>query len=203
MDLIIARYKENINWLDKIKENANIDNIYLYNKFFDDDGAISLPNVGREAHTYLYHIVNNYDKLNEFNIFLQGDPFPHSPNLSHLINNIDNNKDIQPLNHITIENESHYNRKHELHPHGLFLAYFMDLLFDLKLDINQTVAVSYGAQFICSKKAIQNRPIEFYEFLLKFVSYQNTSIECYIFERLWLYIFDTNIPLSNKYKMWT
>ena len=36
---------------------------------------IKLPNIGRESHTYLYHIVNNYNQLADRVLFLQGDPF--------------------------------------------------------------------------------------------------------------------------------
>ena len=34
--------------------------------------TINLPNIGREAHTYLYHIINNYDNLADINVFLPG-----------------------------------------------------------------------------------------------------------------------------------
>jgi hypothetical protein len=78
----------------------------------------------------------------------------------------------------------------------------MKLLFNIDMDINQTVNVTYGAQFACTKQAILNRPIDFYKFLLNFVSYEQCPIEGYIFERLWLYIFDTNIQISNKYLSW-
>lgn len=198
IDIVIARYKENIDWINRFN-NTTINNIFIYNKFYDLD--IKLPNVGREAHTYLYHIINNYNNLNDITIFLQGDPFPHCRNLYSIVDNIHNmNYDILPFNNIIVENEQSINRKHKiLHPYGLFLAYFMDLLFGIKMDIDQTVTVTYGAQFACTKQTILNRPREFYEFLLKFVSYDTNPIESYIFERLWLYIFDTSIPLSNKY----
>ena len=71
--LIIARYNENLEWLENHKDFK----ITVYNKgenlsdknFFK---VINLENIGRESHTWLYHIVNNYNHLNEINIFLQG-----------------------------------------------------------------------------------------------------------------------------------
>lgn len=33
---------------------------------------VNLPNVGRETHSYLYHIIQNYDNLKEVTIFLPG-----------------------------------------------------------------------------------------------------------------------------------
>ena len=202
MDLIIARYLEELDWLDGLKTNKAIDNIYVYNKFFQE--PIYIPNIGRESNTYLHHIINNYNNLNNVNVFLQGNPSAHSSKIQQFIRNKDSEfiKDVQPLGDVTIENEFSPSRKYHCHPHGLFLAYFFDLFFGMKLDQHQTVSVSFGAQFACTKKAILNRPIEFYQFMLKFVSHDQSPIEGYIFERLWLYIFDTRIPLSDKYKLW-
>ncbi|TDZ33376.1 hypothetical protein C8035_v010906 [Colletotrichum spinosum] len=36
---------------------------------------VPLRNIGREGHTHLYHIVNNYDELQDVMIFSQADPF--------------------------------------------------------------------------------------------------------------------------------
>ena len=69
--LIIARYNEDLFWLNEWQSQFDI---VVYNKGKDDlkqdYKIINLPNIGREAHTYLYHIVNNYDTLAENNIFL-------------------------------------------------------------------------------------------------------------------------------------
>lgn len=67
-EIIIARYNENVNWCNQYKEN-----IIIYNKGNDNiPNSISLNNVGRENHTYLYHIVNHYDCLADKTIFCQG-----------------------------------------------------------------------------------------------------------------------------------
>lgn len=196
IDIVIARYKEDINWTQNIKDK----NIFIYNKFHNE--KIHLPNVGREAHTYLYHIISNYYILNDITIFIQADPFHHCKDFFRIINNLNIDKDIQPLSKPTVEDELSKCRKDKAHPYGLFLAYFMKLLFDIDMDIKQTINVTYGAQFACTKNAILNRPIEFYKFLLNFVAYEECPIESYIFERLWLYIFNTDIPISNKYLLW-
>ena len=39
--------------------------------------VIALPNRGREAGTWLHHIVSNYDRLADRTVFMQGDPFDH------------------------------------------------------------------------------------------------------------------------------
>ena len=47
--------------------------VTIYNKGDSHiPNSISLHNVGRESHTYLYHIVNNWDKLADRTVFFQG-----------------------------------------------------------------------------------------------------------------------------------
>ena len=63
--LIVARYSEDISWLKNYK---NFD-IIIYNKgkpFQENlDFTIKeITNVGRESHTWLFHIIKNYNKDN-------------------------------------------------------------------------------------------------------------------------------------------
>jgi len=80
--VVIAYYNENIDWVSNIDTTYN--EIYLYNKsdkklsMEPKINIINLPNIGRESHTYLYHIINNYSNLPDECIFLQGYPFDHS-----------------------------------------------------------------------------------------------------------------------------
>ena len=96
IELVVARYNEDISWLNKIK-NKNI-KITIYNKGGNlNVKNIKLPNVGRESHTYLTHIINNYKSLADTTIFTQADPFLHSPHFIELLDNIDLFQPIQPL----------------------------------------------------------------------------------------------------------
>ena len=70
--IVVARYNENISWLHKFKNITTIYNKGAYDKYLNDFNVIGLPNFGRESHTFLYHIINNYDNLNEYTIFIQG-----------------------------------------------------------------------------------------------------------------------------------
>jgi hypothetical protein len=75
--IIVARYNEKLEWM---KESPfNLFRYIVYNKGINDDfekcnvdTIINLPNVGRCDHTYLYHIVNNYDNLTDINVFFPG-----------------------------------------------------------------------------------------------------------------------------------
>ena len=98
-EIVVARYKENLDWLKKIKKSKDI-KITVYNKGPDDISinAIKLPNIGRESHTYLYHIINNYDNLADQTIFCQGDSIFHSPDFLDLINKYRTKfEPVQPL----------------------------------------------------------------------------------------------------------
>jgi hypothetical protein len=77
-DYVVPRYKENItNILDsKLSTHFNL-NIIIYNKgpnitnHYDRNNIkiINLHNIGRDAHTVLYHIIQNYDSLAEVTVF--------------------------------------------------------------------------------------------------------------------------------------
>lgn len=106
IEIIIARYKEDLSWLKKINKNIKVT---VYNKGPGDINIpfIKLPNIGRESHTYLYHIINNYNNLADITIFAQGDPFFHSPNFLELINSYNDFELVQPLSsyYSNIDNE--------------------------------------------------------------------------------------------------
>jgi hypothetical protein len=100
INLIIARYNENLDWIEYIPKNLNI-TVIIYNKGLDDIlyPSIKLQNIGRESHTYLYYIIENYDNLADINIFIQGDPFKHNPNFIYDLYKINTYEDIQPLSY--------------------------------------------------------------------------------------------------------
>ena len=70
--LVVARFRESVDWAEAFGTYT------IYNKGRDDlstrlrSNSVRLPNVGREAHTYIHHIVENYDSLEDVMIFSQG-----------------------------------------------------------------------------------------------------------------------------------
>lgn len=73
-EVVVARYKEDLTWTEHLKGFK----VRVYDK--GGDGRFeSLPNVGREAHTYAHHVAERYDDLAAVTVFSQGDPFPHAP----------------------------------------------------------------------------------------------------------------------------
>ena len=83
--IVVARYNENINWL-----NSEMKNCIIYNKGnkLNIGNEILLKNIGRESETYLQYIITNYDNLPDVIIFTQARIADHkgSDDVSYLIN---------------------------------------------------------------------------------------------------------------------
>ena len=85
IEIVIARYNENLSWMNNSPFNEF--KYTIYNKGFNNNfeqkyinKVITLPNIGRCDHTFLYHIVTNFDNLANITIF-----FPGSINAQHKI----------------------------------------------------------------------------------------------------------------------
>lgn len=177
--IIVSRYNENIEW------TKNFQNIIIYNKGskLNIPNEILLDNVGREGHTYYYHILNNYDNLDDYFIFVQGNPFDHSPNIindiNYYINNIENinidfrflSKDIYKINLNGCPCKP-----------GLQLKEIYYNLFGEFKD-NLTFEFGAGAQFIANKNNILKKSKEFYLKIIKLLEYNSDPIEGHIIER--------------------
>lgn len=108
--LVVAKYKEDISWVNELKNHFDI---VVYNKdnhldpndlnferkeyYIDGIKWIDLPNIGREAQTYLFHIIENFNNLHELEVFTQGNPFDHSPHFIQTLLNLDPAKYYQNL----------------------------------------------------------------------------------------------------------
>lgn len=96
VSLIVSRYNENIEWAYAYDDIA-----IIYNKGLELDipfiNIQKLINVGREGHTYLYHIIENYNNLSNKTIFIQGDPFIHNDTILFGIDNYLKTLDVQPF----------------------------------------------------------------------------------------------------------
>ena len=95
-EIVIARYNENLDWVNKLDPSIKVT---IYNKGLNDINFpfITLPNVGRETHTYLYHIIHNYKSLADQTIFCQGNTISHSPDFLKLLKVREQFEPIQSL----------------------------------------------------------------------------------------------------------
>ena len=77
-ELVVARHGEDLAWLKRVPREFQTT---VYDKGDGSSGGIPLGNEGREAQTYLHHLVERYDSLADLTVFVQGHPFDHAPDL--------------------------------------------------------------------------------------------------------------------------
>ena len=184
MRVVIARYQEDLDWANGISCCT------IYNKgspLEHKHTVLSLPNVGREGHTYLYHIIENYDHLDDHTCFLQGNPFDHTPDLEMRLKEFE--KDIVPYyllsNHVYNINLCYDPTDTSLHD---LLIRGYERVFGVK-KVSHEFQFGAGAQFIVSKEIIRSRSKAFYENILQMMDRENSPPEGFMLERFWNMIF--------------
>jgi hypothetical protein len=213
--IVLSRFNEDINWISLINNNKY--NIIIYNKGekIDNKDIIEIENIGREAHTYLHYIINNYDNLSNYTIFLQGEPFEHLTNKIRLEKSIFNggrkNYDfyinllgeenflLDYLNNQDLSDIPLTDAKHIENIDGTNVSYNLDINKNINLlffNPPNNFEFNCGAQFCISKKLIQKRPLSFYKFCYD-KCYEDTNWP-WIMERFWNLIFftDTTIKIN-------
>ena len=196
-EIVVAHYNENLDWLKNISCP-----IHVYSK-----GNLAtipciqhtLPNVGREPHTYLTYIIERYDTLPEIVFFTQGriDDHIKNKNINQFLNlkpeqyhsnNVsrlkpflkDYDKEMRIINWIP----SLY--KSELNAYDWFKKYVNS---EIDLNSNNPVSIFWFAIFSVRRQAILSRPKEYYEMLLETCNKNSNPEEAHYFERSWYYIF--------------
>jgi hypothetical protein len=204
IDIIVSHYNENLHWIEKINFDK-VRYIYLYTKSDIRYTGINpkviqlfLPNIGREAHTYLYHCINNRNNLADYNLFLQGNPGPdngchgskwrniaYSIFMLYLLNNHCCSS-IYGKSNVKNFKLNSWNDEILLDSGYSFHEWFIKYV-DPKLP--SVWHVYWEAYFSVSKEKILSRPIEYYESILNQLSTNNTEVTHFL-ERSWYYVFD-------------
>jgi len=193
--VVVARYNEDLSWLNKY----NLNNVIIYNKgsFSTIDipvkNIVNLPNVGRETHTYLTYIIDNYHNLPDVIHFTQGSIDDH-----HQQNNDFLNITEYSHNYTTCSFMMGFN----VYPPRL--SYYYTPLDPAECDgvewfrryVNPYVDMNCmniwcGAIFSVRREYILSRPKQYYQTLLQQVQTFNPEVG-HFFERSWFYIFNCN-----------
>ncbi len=210
---VIAHYNEDLEWIKPYAKNT-----YIYHKGNDTEPPFDcyhwekLPNVGREGHTYLYHIVKNYHQLSDINIFLQGSIADHQEQ-GYCSKNIED--------YLKLETKSFFS-------HRLFMFKRVErLVHGATCSVDQTWLKSagveyaklslpeyvekyagtklpmfflgfYGACFSIKSHLIQERDIEFYKNLIQSLEINSNPEEGHYLEMLWVYFFNINYKILSK-----
>jgi len=200
--IIVARYNENIEWL-----NSELKNCIIYNKGkkLHIENEVILKNVGRESETYLHYIITNYYNLPDVIVFTQARISDHkgSDDINYLIHikndALYNSKSQDFFLHNDIGNNIHWDNKWNFQNGKYFLSdnyknnspiTFIEW-FKNNIDINypNPIKIYRNAIFAVKKENIINKPIEYYKKLILEVNHHINSTEGHFFERAWYYIF--------------
>ena len=80
--LVVSHYEQDLAWIEVASNSLDV---VVYDKSGKDSTYNKLKNVGREPHSYMHHIIENYNSLAEWTIFSQDNPFEHVDNWSEII----------------------------------------------------------------------------------------------------------------------
>jgi len=201
-ELVISIFSRDTSWTKEISNDVSIKK-YRKGKNLKAPDEIYIPNnVGRDVHTFFYHILNNYDNLADITFFAQDDPFDHVPNYIEIINS-----DIEFITKSSIFHFDGYygftggtlSCSSNGYPHdaGLFLNETWQSLFNCPYPSQYDFIC--GGHFGITKENARMRSKEFYKHLV-------TLLEVYFkmpwnIERLEFYIFDKNYASKNEFSI--
>lgn len=201
--IVVAKYKENLNWLNEYIDKYPI---YLYDKGgekYNYNKSINveyLENIGRESHTYLHHIIKNYDNLSDYVIFTQGSHNDHMKNFKKL---------FKPKNcyfHLFYFPKNfrlkYFNGKLIQNKENLTFGEWFDKYINDNFNCDKYhFYLKFGAIFTITKENILSRPKSFYENLIKQLNDTGSNPELgHFIERSWYYIFNCHKTTKNNIK---
>lgn len=221
-EIVVSRYKEIVyKWIKNVPPDVRIT---LYNKapqpqFKFCDAVLELahrveclPNIGREGHTYLHHIVHNYHNLADITFFSQGDPRPHlwgqsipsffdfedatvSASKMRLVSNMGSRSKTagwllgNPMpDHIFTKKSN--TRWGTVKPSVYTFPAWWETYVQLPIPDSKTVQFSWGGIFSVTKPYILSYSLDYYEQLLQTLSTDINPEEGHFLERAWSYIFN-------------
>lgn len=157
IDIVIASYKEKLDWLHLIPPHWRV---FLYNV---DDArtefpipCTKLPNGGREAGPWLYHLEKEHGNYADVTLFVQGRPFDHE---AHELLRV-MHKDDFPHQLCYINGRPAKRGDMAIRPHGDIELYLRKGWGDLR--IPPPICFSCGAQFYVKRQIIMARPMDHY-----------------------------------------
>lgn len=207
LEVVVAHYREELGWLSG---GALVECVRLYHKGgtgtdgrFPSARQSTLPNVGRESHTYLTHIVNNYDGLADVTVFTQGhladhvapgeDPADHLAELAAAAQARDGSTftALLPLVGVRWWRFRKWEGKRTM-PAPCDFRQFCRSVVGLDCDAARLLRWTPGAIVAATRTSIRRRPRAFYARLLGFVEGPGDPEIGHFLERLWFYVLDAS-----------
>lgn len=191
-EVVIASFRESLTWVKDIPSSWKVT---VYNTdpgrlFFPDNiQPIRIPNFGREAGQWAYHLCHRYETIAGFTVFLQADKVHETGAIDELLNSPS-----------LPEDNFRYVGGPPDRPVGdppfLFDAakpMFKALYGDKTIPTPAPFRV--GAQFYVRRKVVHNHPKDFYERLLKECHNPNPPWSpAHLLEPIWGSVFNRQFP---------
>jgi hypothetical protein len=213
--VVVAYYNEDLSWLEYLRKQCCIDDILLISKKHKDHPeyeTVSLPNVGREAHSFMWYIVNNYENLPDNVFFCQGGITSNEMKylkFMYVVKNLSNvnrngvvalpgqlnfrygafDYDFK-INHHASSNPENENFEHTLIPSKVrpFGKWYETFITDDLTKISK-YGVSYNGIFCTTRDSIMRFPKRTYEELLKQSSVGESTEVAHYLERSYYSMF--------------
>ncbi len=192
IELVVAHYHESLNWLRRVPSTIQ-KTVYSKAEIPAEAPHLMLPNVGREAHTYLHHLTTRYESLANYTIFCQGKPFDHAYNFHHQLRNLASGElpetSFKWLGHIidtdTSDGQLYKDWSKNTTGERLDLRLFYQQLLGSPGPAQYPFVL--GAQFIVRRELALSKPLDFYESALTLSTTFPQAAHCY--ERMWDRVF--------------
>ena len=193
--VVVTRYNERLWWLSQIPQEC----VVVYDKSdVPNEKYIAVPNVGRDGETHFRYIVDNYDTLPDYVVFLQGNPYDHFSmvplNMERAV------QDEMQRGYTTgmpfLRNPWDVGALYQFPE--LRVEYFYKLFFDGECPWDtwsvgpKFIEFSSGMQYIVPKQCILARPLEFYKRLHKMM--HDGELDGKTVEWLLKYVYDPSVP---------
>lgn len=202
-EIVVARYRENVDWIAPYRDLVTVYTKCAECTAPDAARVVPLPNVGRESHTYLRHVIDNYDTLSDNTLFTQCGIYEHDTHSIHEYMECADKHLFHITNFGTIYAKDRkygylkhkgkwldeYNRGDMLRETMTFQQWWHKYVRKTLPHINR-FKFSHGAIFSVTKSKIIENSIEYYESLIQSVDQHKNPESGHYFERAWYYIFN-------------
>lgn len=191
LELVVARHTEALAWLRRV---PRVFRITVYDKGDGTSRGERLPNIGREAHTYLHHLAERHDNLADVTVFVQGHPFDHAPDLHERLRGLaEGSETVAEFHWLGFLADTDDSRGHRL-----FVPWSKNVLREeLRLDdfhrqlLDAPGPGAYrffaGAQFAVTRAVARRRNADFYRRAREIAATFPLAAHC--FERCWDRVF--------------
>ena len=199
-EVVISTFERDYDWIDDIHSNVRITVYRKGEKKLKPNEIYIDKNVGRDVHTFFYHIVNRFNSLSDYTFTSQDYFMDHVTNYVEIINSGEdywNEVAVQSFHDYWFFNNCCPLLITDIfgypnHP-DLDIKKYWDELFVKKCP--NLLRFTPAGHFCITKEQIKKRPLSFYKKILNILETDESSP--WIIERLEPYIFDLNYQIRK------